>query len=219
MNGAIATIGNNIIYNRLIPWQTARPILVACRNRGMEMASEINGTHYANFDVAKRWPSLMAEYENVDFNNHEKNAEKIYTPNPTAEDRAFIESMLPEDLYFVITADGEDSTLGQIMHKDATKGKAIAALAKFWGIPPKLIAAFGDDYNDIDMLRDCGAGIAMGNAVKAVKDTAKYICDTNDNDGVAKWLEGHVLLRYAQSSTTLPDSPDRAQAKASSNSV
>ena len=53
--------------------------------------------------------------------------------------------------------------------------------------------AFGDDYNDIEMLRDCGIGVAVANAIPEVKTAADYICDTNDNDGVAKWLEERVL--------------------------
>ena len=43
------------------------------------------------------------------------------------------------------------------------------------------------------MLRDCGIGVAVANAIDEVKAVADHICDTNDNDGVAKWLEENVL--------------------------
>jgi hypothetical protein len=193
MNGATATVGDEVVYNRTIPWQTAQPILIACHNRGMEIVSENGGKHYANFSVTDRWPSLMADDERTDFSQHRINAEKIYIPNPTPEDRAFIEKMLPDDLYFVITGDGEDSFLGQIMHRDATKGQAILALANLWSICPQVIAAFGDDYNDMDMLQGCGIGVAMGNAILDIKNIATYICDTDENDGVAKWLEANII--------------------------
>ena len=55
------------------------------------------------------------------------------------------------------------------------------------------LAAFGDDSNDIEMLRECGAGVAVSNAIGEVRAIASRICDTNDNDGVAKWLEENVL--------------------------
>ncbi|MCL2499517.1 MAG: Cof-type HAD-IIB family hydrolase [Defluviitaleaceae bacterium] len=193
MNGATARVGDETVYSRMIPWQAARPILTACAERGMGIVSESGGIHYANFSVSERWPSLMAECLITDFSHHDKDAEKIYTPNPTAEDKVFIEDMLPNDLYFVVTSDGEDSTLGQIMHKEATKGRAIFVTAELWGIKPREIAAFGDDYNDIDMLLSCGFGVAMGNANADVKNAAAYVCGTNDNDGVAKWLEMNVL--------------------------
>jgi hydroxymethylpyrimidine pyrophosphatase-like HAD family hydrolase len=52
--------------------------------------------------------------------------------------------------------------------------------------------AFGDDLNDIDMLNHAGVSVAMGNALDEVKAVADYVCDTNDNDGLAKWLEENV---------------------------
>ena len=51
------------------------------------------------------------------------------------------------------------------------------------------IAAFGDDTPDIGMLRLCGLGVAMGNAVPAVKAAADLVIGTNDEDGIAEWLE------------------------------
>ena len=62
-----------------------------------------------------------------------------------------------------------------------------------WGIKPEEIVAFGDDLNDIDMLGYAGVGVVMDNALEQVKTVADYICDTNDNDGLAKWLEENVL--------------------------
>ena len=191
MNGAVVMIDDTVIYSRLIPYQTARPLLIACDEHGMKITSE-NDTHYSNFVVSDIWPPIT-NFELVDFARHEKDAEKIYTPNPTPDDRLFIEQILPDDLYFVVTADGT-GYLGMIMHKEATKAKAVAALAQYWGISQSETAAFGDDYNDIEMLRDCGIGVAVANAIDEVKAAADYICDSNENDGVAKWLEERILI-------------------------
>ena len=54
--------------------------------------------------------------------------------------------------------------------------------------------AFGDDVNDIDMVQYCGIGVAVSNAIGAVKAVADHICDTKDRDSVAKWIEENVLL-------------------------
>jgi hydroxymethylpyrimidine pyrophosphatase-like HAD family hydrolase len=45
----------------------------------------------------------------------------------------------------------------------------------------------------MDMIKAAGIGVAMGNAVDEVKSAADYICDTNDNDGVAKWINSYLL--------------------------
>ena len=47
---------------------------------------------------------------------------------------------------------------------------------------------FGDNFNDIEMLQSAGESYAVGNAAEAVKREAKYVADTNVNDGVLKVL-------------------------------
>ena len=61
------------------------------------------------------------------------------------------------------------------------------------GIKPSQIAAFGDDYADIGMLELCGMGIAMGNAIEAVKEKADLVIGSNDEDGIAAVLAASVL--------------------------
>jgi len=191
MNGAVAKSGDTIVYDCLIPYQTARPLLLACEKRKMKITSERSGMHYSNFNVSELW-SYITSYQVVDFSQHEMDAEKLYIPNPTPEDRLFIEQIMPSELYFVVTTD-INGFLGQIMHIGATKAKAVCALARHWGISQSDIVAFGDDYNDIEMLRACGVSVAVGNAIEEVKAVTDYICDSNDNDGVAKWLAENAL--------------------------
>lgn len=52
---------------------------------------------------------------------------------------------------------------------------------------------FGDGENDMTMLRMAGIGVAMGNAVEALKTEADYVTVTNDEDGVADAIEKLVL--------------------------
>ena len=78
-------------------------------------------------------------------------------------------------------------------NKQANKWNAIVKLSEYLGISTDDIIAFGDDKNDLEMLQNCGIGVAMDNALAEVKAVADHICDTNDNDGVAKWIEMNVL--------------------------
>lgn len=77
----------------------------------------------------------------------------------------------------------------KISKKDATKEKAIEALCSSINIRPENIVAFGDDCNDIGMLKMCGKSVAMENAIPEVKAFADEICLSNENDGVAKWIQ------------------------------
>ena len=80
-----------------------------------------------------------------------------------------------------------------IVHKNANKGYAVKKAAASFGISLDKIIAFGDDINDIDMLKIVGIGVAMGNAVSEVKKIAHYVTETNDCDGVAVWINEYLI--------------------------
>jgi hypothetical protein len=83
----------------------------------------------------------------------------------------------------------EKHRLVQIMAHDADKFRALQFVADHEGFSTENIVAFGDDINDVEMVRCCGLGVAMMNAIEAVKDVAAYITHTNDQDGVAAMLD------------------------------
>ena len=74
-----------------------------------------------------------------------------------------------------------------------SKEKAIEAVSQNLNIPTESIVSFGDDFNDIGMLKLCGKGIAMQNAIDEVKQIANEICLSNEDDGVARWIEENLL--------------------------
>lgn len=77
--------------------------------------------------------------------------------------------------------------------KDVTKEKAIMEICSACGIKAKEIIAFGDDYADIGMLKLCGKGIAMGNAINEVKEIADLVIGSNDEDGIAEYLRQSII--------------------------
>jgi len=75
--------------------------------------------------------------------------------------------------YLEVTAAGVD------------KAHAVRAACVQLAVPLAALAAIGDQENDVGMLREAGIGIAMGNAVAAVRAVADRTTDTNGQDGVA----------------------------------
>lgn len=74
------------------------------------------------------------------------------------------------------------------------KGLGLLKLGEMLGIERDEIMACGDGMNDLEMLKEVGFGVAMDNAVQAVKDAADYITESNENDGVAKAIEKFALI-------------------------
>ena len=56
-------------------------------------------------------------------------------------------------------------------------------------IQKKEIIAIGDNINDEKMIENAGMGIAMGQSTPRVKEVAKYVTGSNNEDGVAKALD------------------------------
>lgn len=87
----------------------------------------------------------------------------------------------------------EDNHLMEIMPENVSKGKAVYKLCQMLQISPSQVIAIGDGDLDISMVETAGYGIAMGNAVRELKEKANYVTKTNDEDGVAaaiQWILG-----------------------------
>lgn len=109
--------------------------------------------------------------------------------------RAFEEAgvvMLPRwgDKLKVVTAGREWL---DIMEKPVNKGAALKEIQESLGIFPEETMVFGDNLNDMEMLRQAKYSYAIGNARDEVKEAAGYLADTNINDGVLKVIR--TLLR------------------------
>ena len=86
------------------------------------------------------------------------------------------------------------STNIEINIKDASKGNALMVLADRLKIDQSQVMVFGDQGNDISMFSNPNfKKVAMGNAIELIKDSADYVTDDNDHDGIAKALKKYVL--------------------------
>ena len=73
------------------------------------------------------------------------------------------------------------------------KGKALREVAAHYGIPMDRVAAIGDSYNDLPLLRAAAFGIAMGSAPDELKAEAKAVVSDVHHDGVAEAIERFVF--------------------------
>ena len=88
----------------------------------------------------------------------------------------------------------------EVMNEGVDKGNAVKILAEKMNIDREDIIAFGDNYNDIEMIKFAGLGVAMGNAEELIKQEADYVTDTNQDSGVAKAIYKFLELKESLSS-------------------
>ncbi len=153
-------------------------------NSSYKIAVESNDVMYSNFNAEEIWPGI--DYiKTSDFKELEHSyAEKIIVGAYSSEEMNQLRKCISDDLYLLPS----ENRIITIHNIQSTKMNGIKTLAERYDISPSQIVAFGDDYNDIDMLRLCGIGVAVENALPEVKEAAKEITESNEQDGVAKWL-------------------------------
>ena len=61
---------------------------------------------------------------------------------------------------------------------DCNKGTALMKLMELFGVRPEECIAFGDQYNDVEMLEAAGISYAMANAVPGIAEHADYVTDS-----------------------------------------
>ncbi|MFT4417135.1 Cof-type HAD-IIB family hydrolase [Fredinandcohnia humi] len=77
----------------------------------------------------------------------------------------------------------------EVIKSGLNKAVGVQKVADYYHIPSERIIAFGDEDNDLEMIEHVGHGIAMGNAIDELKNVAKNVTLSNEEDGIAIYLE------------------------------
>ncbi len=190
-NGACMINHKEILYKKEMSRDTVYQIIEKSEKSGYhQICFEINDKLYSNFDTSDffgKVPTEIVDLTKLDM----KTVYKVIICNKMPISQDFL-AILPDTCKGVVTDNGR---LCQIMDQEVSKWNSIQSLVKAWNIKNEDIIAFGDDYNDLDMIKHAGIGVAMGNAEKVVKESANFVTDTNMNEGVAKYLKEHILQK------------------------
>jgi len=80
----------------------------------------------------------------------------------------------------------------EYLNMDATKGSALAWLARHLGVGLEHTMALGDQLNDLEMIEAAGVGVMMASAEESLRARADFV-PTSHEEGVAEALETLVL--------------------------
>ena len=75
------------------------------------------------------------------------------------------------------------------------KGAAIQKVCELLGIPIESSVAFGDEDNDLEMLRTAGVGVAMKNGTLAAKKSANIVTLSVEEDGFSEYIKQYITLK------------------------
>ena len=181
LNGA-RTITKDAVYENPVGRYSAERILEQLsRTEDLILSVETESGIYANRDIPLWKPVVTDHLQELP---GQKKIYKILASHPRFPAEQ-IPLSLPDDTYSSV-ADGK---LLQVMSRSATKWNGVRKMLEAYRIDAAQAVFFGDDNDDMESIRHCGCGVAVSNALECVRQIADFITGSNDEDGVAWFLE------------------------------
>ena len=195
-----------VLYEELVPVEYARKVLKVFYRYDAFREIYFDGTGYAQEDDLQNVDRYLEELPMREyllrtrvpvanlwekFEKENRGTDKVQGLFVTLRERDLALEELKEIPGIEITGALKKNI--EVNAAGVNKGRALLRLGERLGIQREEIMAFGDGSNDLKMLKEVGTGVAMENAKDAVKEAADYIAGLNDEDGVAKFIETHVL--------------------------
>lgn len=155
---------------------------------GLKVGIVMDDVRYTNFDVSVYWKTQTWRY--TDFSDGDIPdgvADKIIV-FPDEEQWKRLGPLVPDDFDVHVS----EGTMWMLMSPDANKEHALRIVCDRLGVPLEQAVTFGDDVIDIAMMEESGLGVAVANANPKVLDIADAVCPSNNEDGVAQWIETNL---------------------------
>ena len=114
----------------------------------------------------------------------------LYTVDPEISE--YHEKRLAQKFGDVLSVYRSTDYFIEIVPKGIDKAASIKVLIDKLNIPHENTIACGDGFNDLSMIKYAAVGVAMENAVEAVKESADYITASNNDDGIAEVVEKFI---------------------------
>lgn len=187
-----------VLYERYVPQDAVRKLFQYCVEHDLHLQTYIDDKLYAREENQK-----LIDYATLNGTKYfiEPNWEEKLVPQKTPkmliiDDPAFLDELSPilrELLGDAVHITKSKPHFLEIMHREGTKGLALEFLAKHFGCELSETMAVGDSWNDHEMLEAAGLGVAMANAIPALKEIADFVTLSNNEDGVKYAIDKFIL--------------------------
>ena len=198
--GFVLTETEKVLYDKKMPLDDTKNILAEIDKRWVGVcinyysgrkwyvrAIEYNVQHEMNITKAT---AEVANFEKLIAENILANKIMIICTPPTCKEMESVLSEIFPRLNVVRSA----PYLLEIMDKSVSKAVGIEVLLKNYNLTVDNAIAFGDNYNDIEMLQYIPRSVAMKNAPDKVKALAQAVTDSNEDSGIYTYLVKHGII-------------------------
>lgn len=194
-NGAMIVMGRSreILYKQDLEPGDAREVLRWGKELGTTViawsdnklyANELNDRVHDYKKLSMVEPLLITNEEELVNNG----VTKFLWYDDTERIRYFQE-FLADKLGAGVTYCTSKPTFLEFFNSRVSKALAMEKIGEHFGIRREEMVAIGDGFNDLSMIEYAGLGVAMGNAPEEIKKRAGYVTLSNDEDGIAHFIE------------------------------
>ena len=192
-NGSLCYAGSEILHSNPIPPQDVAQVLKNAAGIGRPAAVATRSRLAAN-----GWDQDLADYYRL------AKLELTVAPDFDLACREDVYQILvgcrrDEHAALIREAQGVKIAVSwdravDVIPANSGKGIAIARVLAHFGLEASQAMAFGDSFNDLDMLRVVGTGVAMGNAAEQLKAVADDVCGPVSEDGIYHYCLSRGLI-------------------------
>ncbi len=104
-----------------------------------------------------------------------------------------IKEELQEKYKNVLTIVQSSNCYLEITDKNASKGSALNFLKEYWNLKDEEVLASGDQDNDVELLKNAGIKISVGNKSEELLKVAQYHCKSVNSNELVKYIEEFIL--------------------------
>ncbi|QEN06941.1 HAD family phosphatase [Oceanispirochaeta crateris] len=205
-NGAMIADGrtDKILHQWLLPSDITRAAYEYARERGIHFQAFQDGELYfeKKTEESEYYEASTALQGHLTSFDHWENLEvtkalMIISPSRSSGDfpelheaRSYFKEQFAERLYCALSK----PFYLEFINGKGSKGNALHQVGTDMQVSQDRIAAFGDGFNDLEMLEYAGMSVAMSNAPQGVKERCTHETElSNDEDGVADFIEKYFL--------------------------
>lgn len=183
LNGARVVLPGRVLINGIPARSGERILEKLIRLPGAVVSVEMSGGIFANVPIPEWNAAVFGGFPALPTG-------ELYKVLVSGVGPEAVRAALTEDTYCTAIEGGK---LWQVMSREATKWNGVREMLDEFGVTPAECAYFGDDFDDIQCVKNCGLGAAMENAIEEVKAVADIVIGHCDDDGAARYIEKEIL--------------------------
>ncbi|MBY9080914.1 HAD family phosphatase [Paenibacillus sp. HN-1] len=190
-------LDEKVLYERYVPQDAVRKLFEYCIEHNLHLQTYIDDKLYSREENQKLIDYAALNKTQYYIEPDWKKLLDYQTPKLLIiDDPDFLDELAPklhELLGEAVHITKSKPHFLEIMHKEGTKGLALEFLADYFKCDLSQTIAVGDSWNDHEMLETAGLGVAMANAIPALKEIANYVTASNNEDGVKQVIDKFIL--------------------------